>query len=339
MKRTGFLLLLLLILCSCREPQERTVAAGHYARYFTLSDSLLVTYSPYDGHADTLRLGRPMNRLVCMSSSYIGYLDALGGDSVAVGVSGIAFITSPLLQERYARGAVYDVGYDAAPDYERIVDLQPDLLITYAVSPTPSPFLARLQELGVPTLLVYEHLEHHPLARAEYLRLFGALTGRQARADSLFGRICRSYDSLCVHTERPAQVLLNVPYADQWYIPGGDNYMTRLIRDAGGEVLGARPGETRSRVITREEALLLARQADVWLNPGWCDSRAALQATLPAFPQVPAVYNNTRRTTPGGGNDFWESGPVRPDLILQDLRRILSGDAQADSLYYYIPLR
>ena len=46
------------------------------------------------------------------------------------------------------------------------------------------------------------------------------------------------------------------------------------------------------------------------------------------------VFNNNRRQTPSGGSDFWESGNVRPDRILRDLRTIFS-DGDADSLWYY----
>ena len=46
------------------------------------------------------------------------------------------------------------------------------------------------------------------------------------------------------------------------------------------------------------------------------------------------IYNNTLRTTPEGGNDFWESGAMRPDLILQDLIAILQGDSSHDMNYF-----
>ncbi|NJK94130.1 MAG: hypothetical protein HC905_03615 [Bacteroidales bacterium] len=31
------------------------------------------------------------------------------------------------------------------------------------------------------------------------------------------------------------------------------------------------------------------------------------------------VFNFTARMSPGGGNDFWESGVVHPDWVLKDL--------------------
>ena len=47
------------------------------------------------------------------------------------------------------------------------------------------------------------------------------------------------------------------------------------------------------------------------------------------------VYNNTKRTTPNGGSDFWESGSVNADIVLADMIKLLHKDAPTDSLYYY----
>jgi len=39
---------------------------------------------------------------------------------------------------------------------------------------------------------------------------------------------------------------------------------------------------------------------------------------------------------PTGGNDFWETGVIRPDLILSDLITIFHPDImESDSLYFY----
>ena len=298
---------------------------------------------------------KPLSRLVCMSSSYLGYLAGIGCDSVVVGVSGIGYITDETLRKRYEatrRGdpviPLFDIGYDADPDYERIVALQPDLVIAYSVSAAEPAWLAKLRDLGIPVLLLSEHLEDHPLARSEYVRLFGALTGRRPQADSVFSVIRDRYEALCVETDDPVPVLLNIPYGDQWFIPGADNYMSRLVRDAGGEVLGAAPGTAASRVVNREEAWLLASRARAWLNPGLCRTRAQIAGQLPGFERfdIPVIYNNIRRVTDGGGNDFWESGALRADWVLGDLVSILRTarkanprDVPGDDLYYYLRVR
>ena len=268
-----------------------------------------------------------------MSSSYIGFLDALGCDSVATAVSGLAYISDPEVRAR-----AVDVGYDAALDYETILKLKPDLLLTYAVSAAEPPYLAKLRELGIRTAVIHEHLESHPLARAEYIKLFGLLTGRTALADSLFADIRDRYLSLVSETDSPKKVLVNIPYADQWYIPGGDNYMTRLIRDAGGVVLGAVPGRFESSVISVEKAFAYAQEADCWLNPGWCATKDQLRSVHPLFADFPVidkpVWNNTKQSTSGGGNAFWETGPAHPDWILADLRAIFDG-TDCTMQYYF----
>ena len=345
---------LLLTACSGRVSRSGADSGMEYARWFDLIPEGIVTISPSDNHRDTLIVSRPLDRLVCMSSSYLAYLDGISCDSVVVGVSGIGYVTDPSIRERYdstrrgtAERPLYDIGYDADPDYERIVALRPDLLIAYSVSAAEPAWLSRLRDLGIPVLLLSEQLENHPLARAEYVRLFGALTGRREKADSVFTAIRDRYESLRVETDSPVPVLLNMPYADQWFVPGADNYMTRLVRDAGGEVLGSAPGTSASRIMSLEEAWMLAGEARAWLNPGWCRSREQLSDQLPSFSRfdIPVIYNNIRRSTDGGGNDFWESGALRADRVLDDLVRILRTAKEnpretvpGDSLYYFIPV-
>ena len=308
-----------------------------YARWFSILDSTsVVVFSP-SGGADTLR--GPVQSLVCMSTSYVGFLDAIGEASVVKGVSGLKFAGTPGLD-------AIEVGYDANLDYEAVLKTRPDYLLTYAVGSVEPAYLAKLRELGIKAVVLSEHLENHPLARAEYVKLFGALTGRLHQADSVFSDVRDRYLSL-VQPSVTCKVLVNVPYADSWYIPGGENYMTRLISDAGGEVLGAVPGRDNSSVISLEKAYSFAQEADFWLNTGWCSSLKDMSLIHPVFKDFnfPEVWNNTLLTTPGGGNMFWETGPVRPDLILHDLVRIfsptsvISSEVEKSPFNYYFKLK
>ena len=335
MKRLLHLLILCLLVSCGRNVRTQVPGGMEYAQWFDLQGDRVIIHSPYGAADDTLVVDGPLRSIVCMSSSYIGFLDALGCDSVATAVSGLAYVSDPEV-----RVQAVDVGYDAALDYETILKVKPDLLLTYAVSAAEPPYLAKLRELGIRTALIHEHLESHPLARAEYIKLFGLLTGRSALADSLFAEIRDRYLSLVVETDFPKRVLVNIPYADQWYIPGGDNYMTRLIQDAGGEVLGAIPGRFESSVISVEKAFEYAQKADFWLNPGWCATKDQLRSVHPLFADFPVidkpVWNNTKQSTPGGGNAFWETGPAHPDWILQDLRALF--EERDVPGYYFLPV-
>jgi len=50
------------------------------------------------------------------------------------------------------------------------------------------------------------------------------------------------------------------------------------------------------------------------------------------------IYNCDRRTNAAGGNDYWESGVVRPDVVLHDLIAVFHPealDAADREMHYY----
>jgi iron complex transport system substrate-binding protein len=51
------------------------------------------------------------------------------------------------------------------------------------------------------------------------------------------------------------------------------------------------------------------------------------------------LYHYRKRTTPQGGNDFWESAVVYPDKLLQDLLIVTHPEVMPnDTTYYIAPL-
>ena len=134
------LLILTIFVLSCggrrTVPQQRQM---EYASLLKVTDNAVISICPYDGSQDTLRIDKPLGRIVCMSTSHVAALDEIGCDSVICGVSGAGYISSPALRERLERGEVSDVGYDQAPDYEALLALQPDVVLAYRVSAAASP--------------------------------------------------------------------------------------------------------------------------------------------------------------------------------------------------------
>ena len=166
-----------------------------------------------------------------------------------------------------------------------------------------------------------------------------------------FNAIATSYNStaqrIAEHTAtatRP-QVMINTPYRDAWVLPSENNYMARIISDAGGRCYTTEGEGNTSKPIDIEQALLYAESADFWLNVGSCHTLQELTSQNPRFAKVGVVedkkvYNNTARRTASGGSDFWESGVVRPDLILKDLATIFHPEIMGEehTLYYYTRL-
>lgn len=68
----------------------------------------LVSISPFDGSRDTLTVTEPLRNLIVMSTSHVGFLDAIGRTDVISGVSGLDYVfvrdTTPLHPRGGLRG-------------------------------------------------------------------------------------------------------------------------------------------------------------------------------------------------------------------------------------------
>lgn len=311
------------------------------------ADSVVYDYRLVTDTTATLQHGAircPIRRAVCLSSTHIAFLDAVGAVAVVRGVSGLDFITNAAV---HAAG-VKDVGYDNNLNYETIVALQPDVVFLYGVAGENSA-VSKLEQLGIPVVYIADYLENNPLGRAEWIIPFGWMSGRMDTAVQGFMQTEQAYNSLGELVageviERP-RVMLNAPFKDVWYLPGDRSYMVQLLLDAGSEYLGAGEDSDVSRPVSAERALQLMAKADYWLNPGMAPTLAQLKADNRRFASLPvvergAVYNNNARTTPRGGSDFWESGAVHPDVVLADLIRILHPELlPKHELYYFHQLK
>lgn len=292
---------------------------------------------------DIQRIDHDAKRIICMSSSYVAMLSTIGKQEAIAGVSGINFISDKYVAANSDK--IGDVGYDNNINYEMVVALNPDLVLLYGVMGA-SGMESKLRELGIPYLYLGEYVESSPLGKAEWMVAVGEITGVRDKAVEIFSTISERYTALATEVSLAAkerkQVMLNTPYRDSWFIPSEQNYIARIIRDAGGEPFTIAGTGNSSQPIDIEQAYIWASEADVWLNVGACNSLEELIRQNPKFADVKAVreirvYNNNARQTTQGGSDFWESGVVRPDVILQDLVTILQGNE--GELYYYKQLK
>lgn len=285
----------------------------------------------------------PVTRAVCMSSSHVAFLDALGAVDAVCGVSGGRFITNPAVRGGLERGTVRDVGTDQSVNFELVAALKPDVLLTYGLAGESSVATDKMREMAAPVVYVGEYVEDHPLGKAEWVVALGEMLGRRAEAVALFDSVAREYDrvsGLARGVEARPGVMLNSPWRDTWFVPGDRSYMVRLIEDAGGAYVCRGEDTEQSRPIGIEAAFVAMGKADVWLGPGAATTLGELLAENPRFRDVPPVragrvYNNNLRRTPEGGSDFWESGTVYPNVVLKDMIRILHPELLPDHELYY----
>jgi iron complex transport system substrate-binding protein len=339
----------------------------HHAGFITLH----IDPAP-DGRKDTLRyillpsgasvpkgfhgyvpVRTPVKRIAVFSTTHIGFIDMLGRSDGIIGVSRPEFVNTPAVRSRIRSGAIKAIGMPFSPDVEVLLNLDPDLVIAPALPAARKTDYQALVQAGIPVLVVAEWLEPSPLGRAEWIRLFGALFGREDAAREKFDAIERSYRKLAALTEnvreRPA-VLTGLPVKDTWFVPAGGSYVAALLHDAGAAYPWSdRPG-TGSISLDIEAVYPVALEAPYWLNPGAVESMDELLAMDSRFQDMLSVktgrvYNNNRWINAAGGNAYWEYGVLRPDLILRDLISILhpgllpKKGGKPDSLTFYREIR
>lgn len=377
------ILLLLVTSCQSHVPFDESIfdevvykpryAAGFEIRRHAESEATLITSTnPWQGaddvsykllidpnnhfatSHDVQRITKPAERIICMSSSHIAMLDAVNEVERVVGVSGIDFISNQHIADN--RKQIGDVGYDNNINYELLIALNPDIVLLYGVNAANS-VENKLRELGIPFAYIGEYVESSPLGKTEWMVAVGEIVGSREHSINIFDSIVTRYNAFAGNikeqigdTPRP-KVMLNIPYRDTWFLPPKSSYMVQLIEDAGGKTFTAEGKGNASTPIDIEQALLYVTQSQLWLNPSGCNTIAELVALNPKFANTPPVtagriWNNNARQTAMGGSDFWESGVVRPDRILQDLAHILhpeltllNSQQSQPNLYYYKRLK
>ena len=285
-------------------------------------------------------------RVVCMSSTYVAMIDAIGCTERVVGVSGIDFIYNSRVREAASEGRVHDVGHDSNINFELLLTLRPDVVLIYGVAGENGVANAKLDELNIPYLYLGDYVEESPLAKAEWTVVVSEILGVRERGEELFAGIENRYLELRKRVEESASerptVMFNTPYRDTWYMPSSRSYAVRIVEDAGGRYIYDGNHGTASQPIDLEQAYVLTREADYWINVGQYATLEDLRRDNPRFVGAKAVregrvYSSDRRATAKGGSDFWESAVVNPDVVLRDLVAILHPELNlvSEELTYY----
>jgi iron complex transport system substrate-binding protein len=290
------------------------------------------------------RISIPVSRVVCMSTTHIAFIDALGELNSIIGLSGAKLVNNTYIRKKLKEGSIVDVGYEQSINYELLVKLKPDVVFSYGVGSEVSGYINKLNELGIPVVLVGEYLETDPLAKAEWLRFFAEFYNKRNIAEEIIDTINFKYqklkESLSKIKNKPT-VMAGLPWNGTWFVSGGKSYAAKLIEDAGGNYLWKDLNSRESLPMDMETIYKTTSNADYWLNTGSAVSRKDILSVdqrlglLQPF-KTGQIFNNNARLNETGGNDYWESGVLNPHVILHDLIVILHPELTVDKkLIYY----
>lgn len=289
----------------------------------------------------------PTGDIITLSTTQLPVLAQLDLLQHLAGVDSAFYISTDEVIAAVADGQIAEVGFGAQINIELVLDLEPQLVMSYGFNPDTDAHPVLL-DAGLFTALDASWRELSPLGRAEWLKFIALFYNREAAATELYDTISAEYDKVrqiaagVSEADKP-NVLINafLGYADAWFIPGKETYVGRLIRDAGGELLLAEDESTTSQGFSFEAVYEGGLEADVWLVETFgVSSQADLLALDSRFGdfaafQSGAVWNNNADENANGGNNYYEWGVTNPHLVLGDLVAILHPDLLAEREFVF----
>jgi iron complex transport system substrate-binding protein len=279
-----------------------------------------------------------------MSTTHASMISTLGETASIKGMSGVNLAYSRAIAELVEKREIDEVGYESNLNTEMLIKISPDLIMMYGIGNESVGHINKMKEIGIKTMFNADYLETDPLGKAEWIKLFGELYCKRSIADSIFTAITNDYNSLknFIHdniTHRPL-TLLGLPFKDTWFVSPGNSFISALINDAGGEYLWKETQSNVSMPYSLESVYVKAVNADYWLNIGTVESALEISmldrrlGNLKCFTNG-HLYNNNNRVNRNGGNDFWESGAITPQVILKDIASILHPELFPEYVPYY----
>ena len=285
----------------------------------------------------------PIEKAVVFTSAHCQLMSWLNAEKQLTGVADLKYILVDFVKEGVNSGHIIDCGDGMNPVVEKIIDIQPDLLM---VSPFEnSGGYGRLEDIDIPLMECADYMENSALARAEWMKLYGLLWGKTLEADSLFGIVDSSYVALKQMAQQiphKTSLLTEKLTGGTWYVPGGESSVGKLIIDAGGTYPWKDDRHSGSLAMTFETVLDKAGDSEVWLFNYYGSGSLTynrLASEYDGYRQIKAFQTKSTWYVDTQNVPYFEEVSFRPDFLLREYMILLHPDLGLGELKYYTPVK
>ena len=294
-------------------PWDTTLSLGSFA---FVKDTAKAVDKDVNG---TLKL--PVRSVISFSATQWAVFLRLGEIDRVKGILEGRFVSDTTMKALLAEEKVYDIGTEAAANIERMIQIQPDILL---YSPYFDGNQGGLNITGAVLFPFADYMENTPLGRAEWIRVIGMLAGCEDKADAWFDDIERRYNALstlCADVEHRPTVFSDLAFNGQWYVAGGRSYIAKLFADAGADYIWKDNPSTASVPMDAESILAKAQHADYWRiinsNP-FPMTYESLAKESPVYALFDAYKNRQIIVCDILPTGYFEQSQCEPDLLLAD---------------------
>lgn len=272
----------------------------------------------------------PIKTIVVTSTTHIPSLELLDEVNTLIGFPHCDYISSEKVRARIDTGNIKELGNNQDLNTEVLLDMQPNVIIGYGID-NKNPTLDNLQKSGLKVMLNGDWNEENALGKAEWIKFFGTLYGKQKQATAHFTKIEKDFlktIKIAKMAKTTPSILAGDMFEDRWYLPRGTSWGSLLLKQANGNYLWQKTSGTGSLSLSFETVFEKAKNADVWITSGQFSSLKEMTNSIPHYAEFNAfknknVYSFSGKKGKTGGILYYELAPNRPDLVLKDLVKIL----------------
>ncbi|MBQ9708937.1 MAG: ABC transporter substrate-binding protein [Firmicutes bacterium] len=279
-------------------------------------------------------IGQKPENIYLAATSSMALIDSIGGlDQVKMTELKESGWTIESVKEAMKSGRMVYAGKYSEPDYELILKEECDLAVESTMIYHVPQVKEMLEKLGIPVLVDRSSYESHPLGRTEWVKVYGAVTGREAEAEKFFAEQKEKIKDL-EDKETSSEGSLKVAFfyvtsSGKVVVRSSDDYIPKMIEMAGGsycfEGLYEESGKS-SVSMTMESFFAGAVDADIMIYNTNIDhsvkSLEDLKDKSQVFSDFKAVQEGRCYTC---GSSFYQRTDRMADMIM-DLNGVFTGN-------------
>ncbi len=239
-----------------------------------------------------------------------------------------------------AEGRLLYAGKYNRPDYEQLVSRGCRLAIENGMIAHAPEVVEKLEDFGIPVLMEASSYEAHPLGRVEWIKLFGALLGKEEEAERIFQEQADILNRISEDQPSGKTVaFFFVSSNGMVQVRQSFDYIPRMIELAGGRYIFENLGDPESRKATMnmqaEEFYHKARNADFLIYNSSIDGGISTIKELldkcEFLEDFQAVKEGNVWCT---SNDMYQQS-LSIGYLMEDMHRMLQGDDSSPMHYLF----
>ena len=236
--------------------------------------------------ADVTVLRQPVENIYLVSTSVMDlflHLDAL--DSIALSGTRAEGWYLPEAQQAMEEGRVAYAGKYSAPDYEQILAAGCGLAIENTMILHTPDVKEQLEHFGIPVLVERSSYESDPLARMEWIKLYGILLGKEELAERAFSAQEAAIQPILMQEPTGKScAFFSLTTNNLATVRKGNDYVAKMIEMAGGSYVFSGLTDNGNSLATMnlplEDFYAGAKDADVLIY------NSAIEGTISSVSQL-----------------------------------------------------